>query len=748
MRQTTLIAVLSLLLLTLTACSGGGGDGAPLPQPIIYSGNSSAAVITRENAKQLIANVIGTTDATAILSAKAISGTPSSNGPTSREPAHEILRHLLQKSASQLYSGVMPLAAVAINETHPCDNPGGTVTYSGNIESDGTGILTIQYYNCLDTGTTYNGSATAIITAFDFGYLIPVEASYTFTLITAQSDSYHISMSGTMLDSIDLAGNREQITMNITSLDHNTSRMSKSENLVYLLQYDSISYPSSYSVTLTGRVYDSVEGYVDVTTDSPLLFSTVYALFPDGGGPLVLTGANSAKIRLTPASSAEARVELDLDGDGIYESLTVMPWTVVTQDGATNIPPVADAGSDMVVQQGSSVTMSGSATDEDGDFVSYQWELTALPSGSSATLSNASTPYAAFTADTQGSYLLTVTVSDGASSDSDTITVTVTPPIITLGYRIIDAEYSPALNKAVMVSASPDQLHIFDPATESEVVVALPHAPTSVSVSPDGLHAAVGYNAYMSYIDLSAASVTATYAVSTNVLDIVLASNGYAYAFPVADQWENIRCIKIATGVETLNSGGQIYAGTLARLQPGALAIYGADNGLIPSDIEKYSISGGTAVYSYDSPYHGDYDMCGDLWFSESGDRIYTRCGHLFSATSNQSTDMLYLGTLNGVNYIEYLSHSASAAQLLVIPKIPWDSVTLDEDTQLLVYDPTTLTQTASASLPPFNDGANRYLSHGRFAFFIDGGTRYLTIVEEDAAAPSVVSGILLYDKL
>src|SRR5207247_2440005 len=160
--------------------------------------------------------------------------------------------------------------------------------------------------------------------------------------------------------------------------------------------------------------------------------------------------------------------------------------------------------------------------------------------------------------------------------------------------------------------------------------VPLPVAPTAVSVAPGGMTAAAGHNGWVSHVNLSPAAITSTFAVSADVLDVVLAANRYAYAFPRHDQWETIRCINLTTGAETQSGVSSIYAGTLAKLHPNGTAIYGADNGLSPSDIEKYDISGGTARYLYDSPYHGDFPMCGDLWISNDGLRIFTRCGNVF----------------------------------------------------------------------------------------------------------------------
>lgn len=44
-----------------------------------------------------------------------------------------------------------------------------------------------------------------------------------------------------------------------------------------------------------------------------------------------------------------------------------------------------------------------------------------------------------------------------------------------------------------MIATIPNQVHIFDPVTNVDTTVDLPLSPTSISVSPDGLYAAVVY---------------------------------------------------------------------------------------------------------------------------------------------------------------------------------------------------------------------------------------------------------------
>ena len=93
---------------------------------------------------------------------------------------------------------------------------------------------------------------------------------------------------------------------------------------------------------------------------------------------------------------------------------------------------------------------------------------------------------------------------------------------IPLPYRPVTAEYSYGLDRIIFVTAGPNQLHIFDPISQSDTAVNLSQAPLSVSLSPDGLHAAVGHNSLVSYVDLQTASVDETYPLSSPASGVVL----------------------------------------------------------------------------------------------------------------------------------------------------------------------------------------------------------------------------------
>ena len=141
------------------------------------------------------------------------------------------------------------------------------------------------------------------------------------------------------------------------------------------------------------------------------------------------------------------------------------PDTVTVAVVAGNEPPVAGAGPDQSVNTGDTVTLDGSESlDPDEDLITYQWEFTERPNGSAAALSDTTVVNPSFTADLDGVYLLTLTVSDpDGLQSSDSIAVT-----------------SETANSAPIANAGPDQ----NVATNSVVVL---NGSESTDADNDGL---------------------------------------------------------------------------------------------------------------------------------------------------------------------------------------------------------------------------------------------------------------------
>ena len=116
----------------------------------------------------------------------------------------------------------------------------------------------------------------------------------------------------------------------------------------------------------------------------------------------------------------------DAFGGGEDEAGCFIATHILASAMPGNALPVAEAGEDQTVTAGTSVMLDGSASsDDDGDSLTYAWQLVAVPEGSTAELAAAVTAMPSFTADVAGEYVIELVVNDGhEDSAPDTVTVT------------------------------------------------------------------------------------------------------------------------------------------------------------------------------------------------------------------------------------------------------------------------------------------------------------------------------------
>ena len=323
------------------------------------------------------------------------------------------------------------------------------------------------------------------------------------------------------------------------------------------------------------------------------------------------------------------------------------------------------------------------------------------------------------------------------------ITATGTQPIVKLTHRVVDAEFDGPMNRIITVSANPSRLNIVDPETGTTQSIDLAQVPAAVAVQPDGKYAAVAHNGWISYVNLTTRTVERVYSTTCDVLDVVLPGNGYVYAFPRVDQWVSIHTIQLSNGAETTAS--TIRAGTIVRLHPSGKYIYGANNGLSPSDFEKYDVRSGTATMMYDSPYHGDYAFSGNLWISDDGLRLFARSGNVFRASEVRSEDMLYAGSLSSTSAVQWAVQPLTSGRVLVLPAGGWNTSAPPE---LRVYGSDYLAYRGAVPLPKFIvPGAGSYSAEGQYVFTNTNASRVYVLVRADPSAGLAQDwGIANYD--
>lgn len=162
---------------------------------------------------------------------------------------------------------------------------------------------------------------------------------------------------------------------------------------------------------------------------------TAYNWVQTAGEPVILENPNTgAPSFIAPGTTGTLTFELTVQGEGGPSSDTVDVVVVETTDA-----PVANAGQDQTVQQGTLVTLNGSAT---GDVTSFNWEQT---SGPSVQTLDADTANANFIAPKQLTTLtFDLTVSGPGGSSIDSVQVTTLQDNLTITraeYRIGDSEW-------------------------------------------------------------------------------------------------------------------------------------------------------------------------------------------------------------------------------------------------------------------------------------------------------------------
>jgi hypothetical protein len=456
----------ALITLTITGCGGGGGggggdgdgDGGDDPDPVLYNGNANATAITSSNAATHVNNIMGLRNFTGLANSSRITqSTPPEHISLIKLSHH--LRDRMQTTFEKEPVLQKKILAQQVNDKEPCAQ-GGHTAISGAINNDGTGFLSVDFVNCQENSVTMHGKTDFQIDAFDMAYLLPTDATMSFPRLNIRGSTFNYDATGSMRIESVLYSNIEQMTINMVVKNNASGSTMKVDNWVMTLAYDDIFMPSTFSTTLTGRVFDSVEGYVDVTTPEPLHYSGVFIEYPDMAGQLLLSGAGDLKAKMIVASAQKVRIEADTTGDDTFDQYSVYHWIDIGGAAAPNESPDV---SSIVIEPNNPFTTDNltvnvaMVTDTDADPLSYSYLW--RKNGTKITAQTS----AILPADqhVKGDIIeVEVTVSDGqlASSNTDTVTIENTLPNIDAGAPVsLIFGDEPTLNGSAL-DADNDQL--------------------------------------------------------------------------------------------------------------------------------------------------------------------------------------------------------------------------------------------------------------------------------------------------
>ena len=336
------------IIFFLSSCGGGGGGGTAnetsfdLPG-ITYQGSQSQATVSKSNAAILASRVISTSGLSYSFGGNILGARTTEPVHTAKlsitQSAHEIQR-VTQRSLDNVGLDVSGRAArfterTPVDQTEICES--GTTVITGFVNDDLTGKIDFDYRNCRFGSITINGRLSWTFSDIIRPYLVPATSVFRLSTVEVSSPQTSASLSGTIQTNFDFSANSERMTLsNFVVRDDSSGRMSMASSLIVALQYDTISSPNFVHQTLvSGRVFDSLHGYVDIVSEQPLLFNDIYDAFP-ADGAFRLLGIGSVRVTALPDTLVRIEVDTDVQGDGGYDFSVVAFWNTLTDPNVSD----------------------------------------------------------------------------------------------------------------------------------------------------------------------------------------------------------------------------------------------------------------------------------------------------------------------------------------------------------------------------------------------------------------------------
>ncbi len=267
-----------------------------------------------------------------------------------------------------------------------------------------------------------------------------------------------------------------------------------------------------------------------------------------------------------------------------------------------------------------------------------------------------------------------------------------------IAYSIVDASYDKSLDRVVFVSTNPDELHIYDPITDTDQSISLAIKPMSLSVRSGGGYAAVGHDGWISYVNLRTLAVERVIETGIDAKATVLSDYGNVYLFSSRTA-SKVFSLDLSSG--RIQPSSAVYSGRVPKLRPA-----------------------GNSFYTASKQAAG----CSDLWITEDGTKLLTSCGQVYRTPEDAGNEAQYIGSLSAAAQITSASNSASNKTTAVIAGA-------SADTEVQIYDDELLSVKASLQLPIFFVGSAQFSGHGEYLFWNAAGDKLFVVERADASS-------------
>lgn len=343
-------------LLTLAACGSGGGDSPPPPAPVpVQISAANQDTVARATANTVIsAGTLGGVTPLATgdrVSAAGKLGIGASAAPSLGSAGSALavvqrfgLYALATGRSGQVNAGGKVTAQAVSASSVNCAVSGSLTVNINDADNSGTlsagDSISFAFAACKPTATeTVNGSMTLAVSSAS---ATTVGGSISFAALTASGPDGSFAINGGVSLAYSEAGTLATYQMVIAAggLSTVVSTAQYSDTITLgggfeqTVTYDAAALPPGSTIAGLGtaRVNGTISaaslgGTVTLATVAPF---RQYDIDPyPRDGQLRATGANGSALRLTALSVTTVRIELDANGDGIYEQSRDVPWGVL-----------------------------------------------------------------------------------------------------------------------------------------------------------------------------------------------------------------------------------------------------------------------------------------------------------------------------------------------------------------------------------------------------------------------------------
>jgi hypothetical protein len=330
----------------LISCGGGGGGGGVEGAP---GGTTPTLAVTNDNAVAVAAEVV---EASSVISQN-VETTQNFTGAVSTGEVKgmgvvDLVSWQVKKikeNEAELASAPQPVGAVQ-TETVACDF-GGTMTVSlndadNNLELSAGDSLSTTMYNCgVDTGNgmgSMNGGMDMRINSISGDFInsgiMDVSVTYRNLVMDIPGD-YYSKVNGDMRLVMEFSDSFMGFTASGSSFSYSDSNNFNRTMANYSMSISTSDGMTTGSITISGALTSSQTLGGTIVFETVVPFSISNSDFPDAG-EIVVTGTKpegaefATSLYMTVLSNTDVQLEVDADGDGIYEYSLVVGWDQLT----------------------------------------------------------------------------------------------------------------------------------------------------------------------------------------------------------------------------------------------------------------------------------------------------------------------------------------------------------------------------------------------------------------------------------